>query len=299
MDKIEAFKVFTRVAELSSFTKAAESLGMPKASISTYVQQLESAMGARLLQRTTRRVEMTQDGMIFYERCKDILSDLEEAESLFQGDSRQVAGRVRIDMPSGFAKNLIVPRLSEFLDQHPKVEVELSSTDRKVDLIREGFDCVIRVGTLTDSGLIAKSLGKLTLVNCAGPQYLKQRGIPKQLEDLKKHQLVHYVPTLGARPDGFEYFDGEKFRNVKMAGRVTVNNSDAYLSACLAGYGIIQVPLVAAKDHFQEKELIEVLPKYRAEPMPVSLIFPHRRNLARRVQVLLTWVEEKMKTYVI
>ncbi len=299
MDKLEAFRIFTRVAELSSFTKAAESLGMPKASISTYLQQLESLMGVRLLHRTTRRVEMTQDGMIFYDRCKDILFDIEEAESLFQGEAKQVAGRVRIDMPNGIAKSLIVPRLSEFLDKHPKVEIELSSTDRRVDLIREGFDCVIRVGELTDSGLMVRSLGKLTLVNCASRKYLKKKGIPQQTKDLEKHELVHYAANLGAKPEGFEYFDGERPRNVRMNGRVTVNNSEAYLSACLAGHGIIQTPLVAVKSHFLKKELIEILPRYRAEPMPVSLIFPHRRNLARRVQLLMAWIEAKMKGYIV
>lgn len=297
MDKLEAFRVFAKVAELSSFTKAAEALGLPKASISTYVQQLESALGTRLLQRTTRRVEVTQDGLIFFDRCKDILSDVEETESLFQKESVQVAGRLRIDMPSGIAKNLVVPSLFEFLERHPKIEIELSSTDRKVDLIREGFDCVIRVGTLADSGLIARPLGKMVLVNSASPKYIKEKGMPRKLEDLETHGLIHYVPNLGSKPEGFEYWDGTKYRNFKMGGRVTVNNSDAYLSACLAGYGIIQVPHVAVRDHFKNKELVEVLPKLRAEPMPVSLIYPHRRNLAKRVQVFLTWIEQKMKAY--
>lgn len=298
MNKLEAFKIFIRVAELQSFSKAAETLGLPKASISTYVQQLESSLNTRLLHRTTRRVELTQDGSVFFERCKDLIADVEEVESLFQVDTTQVRGRLRLDMPTGVAKNLVIPKLSDFLKEHPALEIELSSTDRKVDLIREGFDCVIRVGLQADSGLIMRNLGQLTLVNCASKKYLERKGVPKKIEDLIAHDAIHYVSTLGAKPEGFEYFDGEKYRNQKMNGQITVNNSEAYLASCLAGHGVIQVPLVAVRDLLQKGTLVEILPKFRAEPMPVSLVYPHRRNLARRVQLLITWLEKIMREYV-
>ncbi len=296
MDRLESMRIFVRVAELESFTKAAESLSLPKATISTTIQQLESFLGARLLHRTTRKVQMTQDGMNFFERCKDLLSDAEELESMFRASS-SVKGRLRVDMGVSLARNLVVPQLPGFLAQHPEIELELSCSDRKVDLIREGFDCVVRVGQLTDSGLIARNVGHLTLVNCASPAYIEKYGKPRSLEELKDHVLVNYSPVLGAKPDGFEYFEGEKYRSVKMKSVITVNSTDAYTAACLAGLGIIQVPLTGTKHLLKEKKLIEVLPKFRAEPMPVSLVYPHRRNLAKRVQIFMDWMEELLKQY--
>lgn len=297
MDKLQTMKVFVRVAEAASFTRAAEGMGLPKATISTAVQNLESSLGTRLFHRTTRKVQLTQDGAIFFERCKDLLSDVEDIETMFIQGASNITGRIRVDMSAGMAKSLVLPRLPEFLKEFPGVQVEVSSTDRKVDLVREGFDCVIRVGTLEDSGLIVRHLGDLSLVNVASPAYIKKFGRPKKIEDLHTHQMVHYSPTLGMKPFGFEYFDGEKYVSHTMAGPVAVNNSDAYTAACLAGLGIIQSPLVGMQSYIDEGKLVEVLPKFRAEAMPVSLLYPHRRNLARRVQIFMEWIEKIMKNY--
>lgn len=297
MDRVQNMSIFVRVAELGSFTKAAESLGLPKATISTNIQNLESFLGTRLLHRTTRKVQMTQDGMIFYERCKDLLADVDEVETLFRSDSH-VSGRIRVDMGVGIARNLVLPKLPEFLFKYPGIQVEFSCTDRQVDLVREGFDCVIRVGSLRDSGLIARQLGKLSIVNCASPGYLKEYGKPKKLEDLKHHFLVHYVPSLGAKPEGFEYFDGKEYQSLTMKGKIAVNNTDAYTAACLAGLGIIQAPYVGAISNLKNGSLVEVLPRLKAESMPVSLIYPHRRQLAKRVQLFMDWVETLIKAYV-
>jgi DNA-binding transcriptional LysR family regulator len=158
MNRLDAMQIFARVAELASFTRAAESLGLPKASASNAVQQLESALGARLLHRTTRKVQLTQDGQAFYERSKDLLADMDELQSMFQQGEQALRGRLRVDMPSGIARAYIVPRLPKFLQAHPQIELELSSTDRRVDLVREGFDCVVRVGALGDANLIARPL---------------------------------------------------------------------------------------------------------------------------------------------
>lgn len=300
MDRLQLMNTFIRVAELESFTKAADSLGLPKASISTHVQQLETFMGTRLLQRTTRKVQLTQDGLSYYERCKDLLSDIDQVETMFQNGAEYVTGRIRVDMPNGFAKNLLIPRMSEFTTMYPGVSLELSSTDRRVDVVREGFDCVLRVGNLQDSGLIAKNLGSLSIINCVSPEYIKHFGKPKSLEDLSRHHLVHYVSQLGSKSDGFEYFDviSGKYKNIKMSGPITVNNSEAYLQACLAGLGIIQAPLVGMKSYLASGELVEVLGKYNSEPMPVSLIYPNRRNLSRRVQIFMDWMSSLMEDYV-
>ncbi len=298
MDRFTAMQIFIRVAELESFTQAAESLGMPKASISTSIQQLESFLGTRLLQRTTRKVQLTADGTAFLERSKDLLSDLDEVESLFKQDAN-LTGRIRVDMAIGIAKNAVIPRLHEFLEKYPMIEIELGSTDRKVDLIQEGYDCVVRVGELQDSGLMVKPLGKFKVISCASPAYIKKYGLPKNVEDLKNHYLIQYASNFGKRDDAFEYFDGEKYRNMKLKSFMTVNNTESYLGACLAGLGIIQAPESGLREYLKRKELVEILPRLNADPMKVSLIYPHKRNLPKRVKVFMEWMEEVIKDYIL
>jgi DNA-binding transcriptional LysR family regulator len=196
------------------------------------------------------------------------------------------------------AKMRVIPRLPELLAQHPQLQVEISSTDRRVDVIREGFDCVVRVGKLSDSSLIARPLGKLELLNCVSPDYIAQFGTPQTLDDLANHQLVHYVTTLGSKSPGFEYTEEGDVKLIAMAGNITVNNSDAYSAACLAGFGIAQIPRIGAQDYLAQGKLVEVLKNYRAESMPVSLIYPNRRNLSRRVQVFMDWIATLMTDYV-
>jgi DNA-binding transcriptional LysR family regulator len=298
MNRLEAMQIFVRVAELASFTQAADSLGLPKASISTAVKQLESLLGARLLHRTTRKVQLTQDGLTFYERSKDLLTDMDELQSMFQHGEAAISGRLRVDMPSGVARNIVIPQLPAFLEAHPRLELELSSTDRRVDIVREGFDCVLRVGMLTDSTLIARALGRFRMVNCASPAYLARYGTPQSLEELSRHQLIQYVTTLGTKATGWEYFDGERFTNLDMAGVMTVNNADAYQAACVAGLGLIQVPETGVRRLIDEGQLVEVLPQHAAEPMPVSLLYANRRHLSKRVQVFMSWMAQIMEMHV-
>ena len=298
MNRIEAMQIYVSVAELASFTQTANTMGLPKASISTAVQQLESELGTRLLHRTTRRVQMTQDGQVFYERCKDLLADFEELQNLFRSSETALQGCLRVDMPSGVAKDVVLPRLPEFLQAHPAMNIELSSTDRRVDLIREGFDCVLRVGALGDSNLIARPLGYYRMINCASPGYVAQIGLPTHPDKLAGHRLIHYVMTLGARDSGFEYQDADDAGTVKtvaMNGALTVNNSDAYYGACLAGLGIIQVPEAGVRAALDSGQLVELLPTYRAAPMPVSLVYANRRHQPRRVQVFMNWLDAIMK----
>ncbi|HVK98602.1 MAG TPA: LysR family transcriptional regulator [Dongiaceae bacterium] len=297
MDRLTAMQIFVRVADLSSFTGAADALGLPKAVVSAAVQQLETRLGTRLLHRTTRTVRLTQDGATFHARCLDLLADADELDSLFHQTPASLSGRLRVDMPTGIARNLVIPRLPDFLAQHPGIELELSSTDRRVDLIQEGFDCVLRVGSLTDSGLIARPLGQMRIINCVSPGYIARWGEPKTLEDLPQHRLVHYVPALGAKSEGWEYWDGQRYSNIAMAGSLTVNNADAYLHACLAGLGIIQTPVVGVQPYLQSGELMEVLQDFQSEPMPVTLLYPHRRHLSRRAQVFMDWLAELATSY--
>jgi DNA-binding transcriptional LysR family regulator len=222
---------------------------------------------------------------------------VDEVQSMFQSRSQSLRGRLRVDMPSGVAQDHVIPRLGGFLREHPLLEIEVSSTDRKVDVIREAFDCVLRVGSVEDPNLIARPLGRFRLLNCVSPGYIEQRGMPRTLEDLKSHLLVHYVTTLGGRSPGFEYFDGTKYRTVAMNGPLSVSSAGAYQAGCLAGLGIIQAPAVGVQPLIERGELVEVLPDQRAEPMPVSFVYAHRRNVSRRVQVFMAWVGEILAPY--
>ncbi len=298
MDRLECMRVFLRVAELASFTAAADSLGLPKASVSTAVRSLETQLGTHLLHRTTRRVRLTQDGETFYERCAGLLTEVEAATSMFQQAPSEIRGRLRVDMPVGVASSLVIPRLPEFLDTHPAVQVELSTTDRRMDLIREGFDCVVRVGTLENSNLVARPLGALRIINCASPAYLQHHGEPQGPSDMPNHRLVHYVQTLGKRPEGWEYYDGKRYCSIAVPGVITVNSAAAYQAACLAGLGIIQVPEVGVRSEIEAGRLVEVLSDYPVEPMPVNLLYATRRNLPRRLQVFMDWLSELMTEYV-
>ncbi|WP_312689986.1 LysR family transcriptional regulator [Kosakonia sp.] len=298
MDKIYAMQLFIRVAELESFSRAADSMGLPKGSVSRQIQSLETHLGTQLLHRTTRRVQLTQDGMVYYERAKDLLANIDELDGMFLHDPASVSGRLRVDMPVGVAKNLVIPRLPTFLQQYPGIELELSSSDRRVDIIREGFDCVVRVGTLKDSGLIARQLGRLSVINCASPGYLARFGYPETLDDLSSHALVHYAANLGVRPLGFEVWQNGQTTWVKTGGILTVNSTETYQASCMAGLGIIQVPRVGVRDALRSGKLVEILPQYRAEAMPVSLIYPHRRNLSRRVHLFMEWLAAALKDYV-
>jgi DNA-binding transcriptional LysR family regulator len=281
---LEALTIYARVAELASFTKAAEQLGLQKARVSTSVQALEAELGTRLLQRTTRSVRMTPDGEAFYERCKLLLADLDELGTLFQQAPASLSGRLRVDMPTGMARDVVVPRLGEFLDAHPQIDLELSATDRQVDLVSEGFDCVVRVGVLQSSGLIARRIGRLPMLNYASPAYLAKHGTPMTLDDLDAHHLIHYARTLGNKSPGWEYFDGTRWRFKPMRGAITVDNAQAYQAACAAGLGLIQVPAMV-----NPYDLVEVLPALVAEPMPVSLLYAHRAG-SKRLQAWMAWL---------
>jgi DNA-binding transcriptional LysR family regulator len=291
MDQLDAMGMFVRVAELESFTRAAEQLAVPKATLSLTIRRLEEQLGTRLLQRTTRRVQLTADGRLCYERCLDLLADVDELRSLFQ-PAQRLSGRLRVDMPSRLARLQVIPRLSAFLAQHPDLTLMLSTTDRRVDLVREGFDCVVRVGTLGSSSLVARKLGQYRQINCASPAYLARHGLPGTLADLAQHQLIHYGSDLGGEQTGFEVLgsDGRVERH-PMAGALTVNDSESYLAAALAGLGIIQLPEQGVAELLARGELVALLPEWQAPPLPIHVLYGHRRQLAPRVQAFIQWLE--------
>ncbi|HYG31975.1 MAG TPA: LysR family transcriptional regulator [Methylophilaceae bacterium] len=297
METIEAIKRFVRVAELASFTQAADQLGLPKASISNAVQQLENQLGTQLLHRTTRKVQLTPDGQIFYERSKHLLGEVDELRTLFQSDDATITGTIRVDMSYPMARNLVIPQLPEFLNRYPNIQVELSSTDRRVDLIAEGYDCVVRTGELSDSGLVARHLGEMTQTNFVSPAYIARYGEPHALDELSKHWLIHYHVNAAAKFDAFEYWDGQTCHKISMKNRISVNNTDAYRAACVAGLGIMQAPFLGARSLVFEGKLVEILKNFPAPPIPVSLLYPHKRNLSKRVRIFMDWLSEILKQH--
>lgn len=295
MDRIDLFRIFARVVECASFTRAADTLGVPRSSVSAAIRELEERVGARLLHRTTRKVSPTQDGDAFYERCQRLISDVEEAENLFRQNEAKPSGKLRVDAPGRIGRLIIAPALPGFLDLYPRIDINLGMTDRAVNLIEESVDCVLRVGPLSDSGLIARAIGTLPLINVASPAYLGRHGTPQTPEDLARHWAVNYASPSTGRVGPWEWIEGDDMRTLTMRGRVTVNSAEAYIACCLSGLGLIQIPAYDVRRHLEAGELVEVLTDYPAEPLPMTLLYPHRQHLSRRVQVFADWLEDLLK----
>jgi DNA-binding transcriptional LysR family regulator len=291
MQNLEPILIFITVAEMGSFTQAAESLGIQKGRASTVVRKLEEDIGVRLLHRTTRNVQLTEDGRLFHARARDLLADVDDLHSMFAGDSVALRGRLRVDLPTEVARTTIVPALPDFMAIHPELELEVSSTDRQVDLVQEGFDCVLRLGPIGDETLIARPLGKLRMVNAASPAYLARHGVPRSPEDLQHHRAIHFSMMLGARPYRWEYPDGDSYATLQLPGALHVNSAQTYEAAALAGLGLIQAPVLGIGRYLESGALVEVMPDFRRRSLAVSLVVAHRSNLSRRVRAFMKWIE--------
>ncbi|UDF32650.1 UNVERIFIED_ORG: LysR family transcriptional regulator (plasmid) [Roseateles sp. XES5] len=294
MDRIDLFRIFVRVVDCSSFTRAADMLGLPRSSVSAAVQELEGRVGARLLHRTTRVVSPTQDGAAFYERCLRLIADVEEAENVFR-QTAAPSGRLRIDVPGRIGRLVLAPALPEFLDAYPEIDIDLGVTDRAVNLVEDSVDCVLRVGPLADSGLIARTLGDLPLINVASPAYLRRHGVPETPDALHDHLAINYASPSSGRIEAWEWVEDGARRTRPMRSRVAVNSAEAYIACCVAGLGLIQIPAYDVRHHLDAGELVEVMPSYRAEPMPMTLLYPHRQHLSRRLQVFADWLETLLR----
>lgn len=299
MQNLDALLIFSRVAEMTSFTRAAESLGIQKGRVSTVIRALEQDLGVALLHRTTRTVQLTEDGRAFYSRARDLLAQVQELQSMFAGNEAPLRGRLRVDMPTELARSVVVPALPQWMAVHPELELELSSTDRRVDLVQEGFDCVLRLGPIVDETLVARSLGKLRMVNAASPSYLARYGTPCTLDDLRRqgHRMIHYMTALGAKPAGWEYPDGDGYSTLALPGAMQVNSVQTYHAAGLAGIGLIQAGYSALAQYIERGALVEVLPGLRPAPLAASLVVAHRRNLSPRVRAFMSWIEKVLEPY--
>ena len=296
MDHLQAMRIFARVAHLGSFTKAAEQLQLPRPTVSNAVQYLEKHLKILLLQRTTRRVALTADGATYDERCVQLLADLDDAETLFEDAGASPRGVIRVDLPERFALNQVIPALPDFHARYPDLRVAISTTDRFVDLVADGIDCAVRVGALSDTSLVARRVGEMAQINCASPAYLARHGTPRSPDDLPDHVAVGYFSSRTGRELDWEYadMDSGEMHTVKMHSVVSVNSSQAYLACCLAGLGLIQAPRDGLAPLLADGSLVEVLPEWRAGPLPVSVVFPTGRHLAPRVRIFVDWLAETL-----
>ncbi|QQB33009.1 LysR family transcriptional regulator [Achromobacter deleyi] len=294
MDKLQAMATFVRVVQAQSFSKAAETLAMPRSSVTTTIKNLEAHLGTPLLRRSTRSLSLTEAGARYFASCQAILADIAEAEHDMAATTQAPRGRVRVDMPGVIGRALVVPRLREFEARYPDIEVALGLSDRPADLVYEGIDCAIRSGPLADSTLVARPLGRLAWLTCASPAYLKQFGEPDSVAALQGHRIVNYLSNASGRPLDWRFrVDGEDIA-LALPGRYSVNETEAYLHCGLEGLGLIQLSEVAASIYLRSGRLREVLAQARCAPVPISIVYPQARATAA-VRTFVDWTVAIMR----
>jgi len=292
MDRFVAMAVFAQVVDSGGFTRAAEVLRMPKATVTTLVQNLEAHLGVKLLNRTTRRVEVTPDGAAYYERCTRILADVQETESALSTARASPQGRLRVDVSVAFGRRLLMPALPEFLERYPGMRIEVGCTDRPVDLLEEGVDCVVRAGELADSSLVAKRIGLLDFVCCAAPSYLARHGVPEHPHDLARHRVVNFFSPRTGKIMPWDFSRAGERVEITLEGPVATNDSEAYLAAGLAGLGIVQLTHGMVSQHLAEGRFVQVLREWTIDPLPLYAMYPRNRHLSAKVRVFVEWVAE-------
>ncbi|CAM2151737.1 LysR family transcriptional regulator, regulator for bpeEF and oprC [Pararobbsia alpina] len=289
MDHVQAMEVFTRVVDANSFTRAAEQLAMPRASVTTTIQNLEARLGVRLIHRTTRRISITPEGAAYYEHCARIIADIAETDAYFQHGARKAEGSLRVHMSVSLGRQLVIPALKTFHQEYPDIKLDISLSDRRVDLVEEGLDCMIRVGPLEDSSLIGRRIGVLKRVTCAAPEYLARHGEPDDLESLADHRAVNFRAHGGRSAPWIFTTDG-RLHEVNMHGIVSVNDSEAYLTCGVEGLGLIQPTLYEAASHLQSGALREVLTDWNPQPKPIYIVYAKSKHPSIRIRTFCDWV---------
>jgi len=292
MDRLAALQLFTRIVELRSFSRAADALEVPRATATHAIKALEARLGTRLLERSTRVVRPTLDGQAFYERCVHLLDELEDAEASLGHAAAHPRGVLRVDMHGTHATRIVLPRIDEFRRRHPEIDLVISSGDRLVDLVREGVDCVIRAGDPRDSALVARRVAVMPQVLCASPDYLSRFGTPQHPSELAAHQAVRFFSSTGRAdyPIGLT-IDGQ-VRDHDLGGWLSVSDAESYVAAALRGCGLIQVPRFHVDDELRDGRLVEVLAAWPSPGLPLSAMYPQRRQLSPRVRVFVDWIAQ-------
>jgi len=287
MDRFDAMRTFARVVERRSFTLAAQDFGLPRSTATQTIQQLETRLGVRLLQRTTRSVSPTLDGEAYYRRCLAIIDDIEDAEGAFAG--ARPRGSLRIEVQGTIARHFLLPGLPEFFAQFPDIEIAMSEGDRWVDLVREGVDCVLRFGQLPDSDMTMRRVGMLQRCTYAAPSYIERFGMPKTLEELKNHRMVGQRRWTTGEMVPLEFAAEDGVRSISLPATFSVTGPESYIAAVRLGLGLNQMPCFHAAADLKNGTLVAVLPQHPPPPAPVALLYPPNRQLSPRVRVFLDW----------
>lgn len=292
MDQIQSMRVFARVVEAGSFTKAAASLALPKGTVTKLVQRLEERLRVRLLNRTTRRVTVTAEGAAYYERTSRVLNDIDDIEASMTNARANPSGRLRVDVGASVATKIVIPALPDFFARYPDIRLELGVGDRPVDLVSENVDCVIRGGDIAES-LVARRIASLSLVTVATPGYLKKHGTPSHPQEIEdKHTTIAYVSTRTGQLFPEIYERGNERIEFTAKRCVTVNDSNAHLAALLAGLGISQSAKFAAAPHIASGELVEILPEWKHPVIPFHVVYPPNRHLSAKTRAFVDWAAE-------
>ena len=293
MDQLAAMRAFVRVVEAGTFRQAAESMRIPKPTITKLIQGLETHVSTKLLNRTTRRVTVTPDGAAYYERVVRLLGELDELDGSMALSQAHAKGRLRVDVGSSLAVLVIIPALPDFYARYPDIQIDLGVTDRPVDLIGENVDCVIRGGTLSDQSLIAWRIAEITFATCAAPSYIARHGEPRHPAELKTgHHVVNYFHPRSGRMSPLDFTaNGETFET---AGphRIAVNDSLAYITAATAGLGIIQAPMFMLHKHIEAGRLVRILKDWTSEPLNIHVVYPPNRHLSNKLRVFVDWIAD-------
>ncbi|MGV2103609.1 LysR family transcriptional regulator [Rhizobium sp. 21-4511-3d] len=288
MDRFDAMRVYSRVVERRSFTAAAEDTGLPRSTVTDAVKQLEARLGVQLLQRTTRHVSPTLDGEAYYQRCLSILADIEDAEGAFAGAKPK--GMLRVDVHGTLARHFVLPSLPSFLETYPDIEFYMSEGDRLVDLVREGIDCVLRVGVPQDSDMVARRVAMLEEITLASPAYLDRHGMPDHPDRLDGHRMVGFRSSATGTLMPLEFTVDGKVREITIPATISVNAAESLHAAARCGLGIIQVPRYHIERYLASGELVQILKDYPLTETPVSLLYPRNRQLSPRVRVFIDWL---------
>ncbi|MFC3457395.1 LysR family transcriptional regulator [Massilia haematophila] len=291
MDRFDAMRAFVRVAEAGSFTKAAETLHMSRTTVTQLVQQLEARLRLKLLNRTTRRVHLTADGALYYERIVRVLADIDDIETSLPSAAAAPRGKLRVDVPSPFAALVLVPALPQFHARFPDIEFDMGVSDRNVDLIGENVDCVVRGGVIADASLVARTIGQLRLGVYAAPSYLARAGAPPHPEALDDgvHRIVRFRGLRGA---GSPYRMRRGDENVTIQGRhlLAIDDGNAYLAAGLAGLGVLWLPDYMARPHVAQGGLLPLFEDWELDPLPMTIAYPANRHPGKKLRVFIDWV---------
>ena len=290
MDRLATLSLFTRIVETGSFTRAADGLDIPRPTATNAIKALETRLGVRLLERTTRHVRPTLDGQAFYDRCVHVLAELDDAEASLRQVAASPRGRLRVDLHGTHAAQIVLPRIAEFRARYPELALDVSSGDRLVDLVREGVDCVVRAGNPRDSTLVARPLARMPQVLCASPAYLARAGTPSHPDELAGHSAVRFFASDGASDYPITLRVDDAWRDFAPPGWMAVNDAENYVVCALQGCGLVQVPRFHVEDALRDGRLVEVLPGFPSPDMALWAMYPYRRHLSPRVRVFVEWV---------